>query len=75
MRYAGILLFCLSVSVVVADDKQMVNSIGMRLVRIEAGQFVMGQGEARISAFPQPILRPKARFYCLAGSTPLGREL
>jgi len=47
MRFAQAFLFLLLVSATsVADDKPIANTIGMKLVRIEPGEFMMGTGGA-----------------------------
>jgi sulfatase modifying factor 1 len=43
MRAAGVLLAC---ALAAGQDKEETNSLGMKLVRIEAGEFLMGSGEA-----------------------------
>src|SRR5262245_27232348 len=47
-RLLSLLLLAIAVPLYGAElptEKELVNSLGMKLVRIEAGQFVMGTGE------------------------------
>src|SRR4051794_19616818 len=46
MRSFGVLTLLLFAPSAPAGEKEQTNSLGMKLVRIEAGDFVMGQGNA-----------------------------
>src|SRR5258708_3081017 len=47
MRYVLKIAACLcSVAAEPANEKKVTNSLGMKLVRIEPGEFLMGQGDA-----------------------------